>query len=261
MLRQTVANTESSHFVRNVLKILVVVFLFLSSATTASPWKKLAQGIEYRDIGANVLTPWSHVHVFRIDLKQNQLDLISATEFGRKQASVDQFAHRSHALIAINAGFFDKNYHPLGLRIGHARQYSPVKPISWWGIFKINNNIPSISNVSHFKTNAGLDFAIQSGPRLLVNGKILPLKPGHAERTALGITKGGELIILVTDHAPMTTTALAKLLKSSPLYCKNALNLDGGSSSQMYARIGPFQLNAHGFSDVADAIVVKPKSV
>jgi len=261
MPRQTIVNTESSHFVRHALKMLIVIFLFLSSATTASPWKKLAQGIEYRDIGANVLTPWSHIHVFRIDLKHNQLDLMSATELNKKQASVDQFAHQKNAFIAINGGFFDKNYHSLGLRIGHATQYSPIKQISWWGVFQIKNNKPTISNISHFKPKAAVNFAIQSGPRLLVNGKILPLKPGHAERTALGITQDGQIVILVTDHTPMTTTTLARLLKSSPLYCKDALNLDGGSSSQLYAHIGSFYLNAHGFSDVSDAIIVKPKSI
>lgn len=260
MLRQTIAYTESSQFLRTLLKVLVIVFLFLSSATTASPWKKLAPGIEYRDIGANILTPWSHVHVFRIDLKHNQLDLMQASELDRKQASVDQFAHRSNALIAINGGFFDKNYLPLGLRIGHATQYSPIKQISWWGVFQIKNNQAAISSFSRFN-NASPQFAIQSGPRLLINGKIPPLKPGHAERTALGITQDGHVIILVTDHAPMTTTALAKFMKSSPLYCKNALNMDGGSSSQLYAHIGTFQLSAHGFSDVTDAIIVKSKRI
>lgn len=259
MLRQTIALTESSQFLRTILKVLVIVFLFLSSATTASPWKKLAPGIEYRDIGANVLTPWSHVHVFRIDLKHNQFDLMQASELDRKQASVDQFAHRGNALIAINGGFFDKDYRPLGLRIGHTTQYSPIKQISWWGIFQIKDNQPSISSFSRFNADTSAHFAIQSGPRLLVNGKIPALKAGHAERTALGITKDGRVIVLVTDHAPMTTTTLAKFMKSSPLYCKNALNMDGGSSSQLYAHIGTFQINAHGFSNVSDAIIIKPR--
>ena len=74
----------------------------------------------------------------------------------------------------------------------------------------------------------------------------------------MGISPDGRVIILVTENAPMTTTALAELFRSPPLNCKEALNLDGGSSSQLYADIGSLQLNVHGFSNVSDAIVVKP---
>ena len=103
MLRQTLRHSKSSHILRTTLKILIIVFLFLSSATTASPWQKLAPGIEYRDIGANVLAPWSHIHAFRIDLKNNQLDLITAKALNKTQASIDQFAHHTQAMIAIRA--------------------------------------------------------------------------------------------------------------------------------------------------------------
>ena len=258
MPRQTIADADPrSRCVQYVLSCLVLILFFISSAK-ANPWETLAPGVEYRDVGVNLLTPWSHVHVFRIDLTKNQLDLITAKEIDRSQASVDQFAHRAQALIAINGGFFDKNYHPLGLRIGHHHQYSPLKQISWWGIFYVLDHVPHLSGFSHYSPDQSIDFAVQSGPRLLVKVTIPPLKPGHAERTALGITHDGRLIMLVTDHAFMTTTELARLMKSFPLYCVDALNLDGGSSSQLYAHMGAFQLNAHGFSDVSDAIVIKP---
>jgi len=57
----------------------------------------------------------------------------------------------------------------------------------------------------------------------------------------------------------MTTEELARLLKASPLNCTDAINLDGGSSSQLYAHINSFHLNVHGFSNVSDAIVVKKR--
>lgn len=258
MSRQTVADRNSNHFFRTLLKLLVIVFLFLSSATTASPWKKVAPGIEYKDIGANIVTPWSHIHVFRINLKDQKFDLMTAKEFHQTQASVEQFAHRAQALIAINGGFFDKNFQPLGLRIGHSKSLSTLKPISWWGVFQIRQNTASISSAKNF-SSYNTTFAVQSGPRLLIDGKIPSLKPGHAERTALGITRDGRVIMVVTEHTPMTTTDLARLMKSSPLNCKQAINMDGGSSSQMYAKIGDFQVHAHGFSNVSDAIIVLPK--
>jgi uncharacterized protein YigE (DUF2233 family) len=238
--------------------LLLILLAPWGLTATASSWKTLAPGIEYQDIGSNILTPWSHVHTFRIDLKKNKLDLITAQDLDRSQASVDQFAHHAKALIAINGGFFDKAFQPLGLRIGHHVQYSPLKPISWWGVFYVQQQTPHLAGFADYHPNQTIDFAVQSGPRLLINGQIPPLKLGHAERTALGITRTGHLIIVITDHAPMTTTGLAHFMKSSPLFCRDALNLDGGSSTQLYAQLGDVQINAHGFSDVSDAIVVKP---
>ena len=245
-----------------VYRIAVVLLFLLFSPTSvmAENWRKLTPGIEYLDLGANLLSPWSHVHVFRIDLKHNRLDLVMANFLSQPHASADEFAQYSKALLTINGGFFDQNHHPLGLRIGNQQQYSPLKHISWWGIFYIKDQKPYISGLPQFKDNhQSIDFAVQSGPRLLINGHIPTLKPGRAERSALGISSDGRIIILVTDNTPITTTALAELMQFPPLNCKNALNLDGGSSSQLHADIDSFQLNVHGFSNVSDAIVVKPR--
>lgn len=256
MPRQTIA--FCTKYLRCI--ILPLVLMLLTTQTFANQWRELAPGIEYRDLNANLLIPWSHIHTFRIDLKKNKLDLITASDLSLHNASIDAFAHHSNALIAINGGFFDHNFHPLGLRISSQRKHSPLKRISWWGVFSIKNQKPHISSVRQYSGDYDIDFAVQSGPRLLVNGKIPPLKTGYAERTALGITPDGQVIILVTNNSPMTTTALAQLLKSSPLNCVDALNLDGGSSSQLSAHMGLFQINVHGFSNVSDAIVVKRRN-
>ena len=237
--------------------LIALIWICFSTQAFADPWRDIAPGIEYTDLNANPLIPWSHIHAFRIDLKKNKLDLVLANDLSLHNASVDAFAHHSQALIAINGGFFDRNYHPLGLRIGHQHQHNPLKRISWWGIFYVKDNTPHITSVRDYAHDTRVDFAVQSGPRLVVNGKIPSLRPGYAERTALGITPEGRLIILVTHNSPMTTTALAQLLKSSPIRCYNALNLDGGSSTQLTAHMGLFQINVHGFSNVSDAIVVK----
>lgn len=256
MPRQTIAVHT-----RYLRYILVPVFLWiLATQAFANDWRELAPGIEYQDLNSNLVIPWSHVHVFRIDLKKNKLDLIMANDLSLHNASVDAFAHHSKALITINGGFFDQNYHPLGLRIGNQQQHSPLKRISWWGVFYVKNQKPHISTVRQYTNDNQVDFAVQSGPRLLVNAKIPSLKTGYAERSALGITPDDHVIILVTNNFPMTTTALAQLLKAPPLNCENALNLDGGSSTQLNANMGLFQINVHGFSNVSDAIVVKNRN-
>ena len=237
----------------------MMLSILLTTVAHAHQWRVLAKGIAYRDLGISLLSPWSHIHVFRIDLKDNQLDLVTARDLSKTLASVDEFGYFSHALLSINGGFFDQNAHPLGLRIGHHKQHSPLKPISWWGIFYIKHQKAYLSSHAHFTPDNHVNFAVQSGPRLLVDGKKIPaLKEGFAERSALGITQDGHVIILVTQNSPMTTTMLARLMQSNALKCIDALNLDGGGSSQLYAQMDAFKMNVYGFSNVSDAIIVKP---
>lgn len=242
-----------------ILNLLIFPLLFIGHMTPvfARHWQTPATGIEYRDLVTNPLTPWAHIHVFRIDLKQYQLDLFTAKELSRKQASIDRLARKSHALIAINGGFFDQKHQPLGLRIKQKQIYNSIKPISWWGVFMIKNQQAEIVGSRTYSHDHQIEVAIQSGPRLIINGKIPHLKPGFAERSALGITNQNKVIILVTDKAMITTTELANIMKSPPLSCQNALNLDGGSSSQLFAQINQFHLNVHGFANITDAIVIK----
>ena len=44
-----------------------------------------------------------------------------------------------------------------------------------------------------------------------------------------------------------------------PISAVDALNLDGGSSTQLYVNAPMLKLDVHGFSMVPDAILVKPK--
>jgi exopolysaccharide biosynthesis protein len=121
-----------------------------------------------------------------------------------------------------------------------------------------------IVNQRNFKKNKEIEFAIQSGPRLVVNGKIpLSLKPGMDSRTALGITKNNDIILVATENLRLTTTQLASVMLAfqidGGLGCVDALNLDGGSSTQLYASFKNFYLDIAGYSAVTDAIIVVPR--
>lgn len=243
------------------LLFFIAIFLVPFQSYAEGHWQKLSAGIEYQDLAGGILAPWSHIYIFRVDLNKNKLGLVKAKNLGMKNASVDQFAEHSNALLSINGGFFDHEFRPLGLRVNNGKQENPLKRISWWGIFFIKDKRAYISSLHHFQPDSEIDFAIQSGPRLLINRKIPSLKPGIADRSALGITADGKVILLVTTNAAMTTNKLAHLLRSAPLSCIDAINLDGGSSSQLYAHIKGFLLNVHGYSHVSDAIIVKKSAL
>lgn len=230
---------------------------FCSWSWAEQAWRSLSPGIEYQDL-QSLLTPWSHVHVFRIQLSKNKLALVSARSKGMNMAFVSELARAHHARLAVNGGFFDKTFRPLGLRIHEGEKINPIKGVSWWSVFYIQNNQAQIVHSRAFVKQENMTFAIQSGPRLLVHGNIpVSLKTGRDERTALGITATGEVLIVATENSPMTTTELAELMRKPPILATEALNLDGGSSTQLYADFPDLKLDLHGFALVADAVVVE----
>lgn len=259
MLKKTIAPLKWLRSAWKSLFTILMIVLVFNFAIAAKDWRHIAPGIDYLDVGKGYVTPWSHIHAFKVDLKENRFSLVMANDLAKQYASADEYAQFSKALLTINGGFFDNHFHPLGLRIKNRKQVNALKKISWWGIFYIKNGQAHLSNVSHFNRDSQIDFAVQSGPRLLINGHIPPLKAGRDERTALGITPDGKVIVLITEHAALSTTELAQLMKAPPLNCLSALNLDGGNSTQLYAKLNNFHVNVHGFSKVSDAIIVKAR--
>ncbi len=240
--------------------------LLLGTYAFAAPseWQLVAPGLEYRATAMPQITPFSKLHAFRIDLKYYEFDLVFARERAAARAFVADLAQHKKALIAINGGFFSSDYEPIGLRVRHNKQEVPLKNISWWGVFFIQNHTPHIVAAKQYQANHDISFAIQAGPRLIIDKAIPTLKAGFAQRSAIGIDKQARVILIATEHAAMSTTELANLLKSPDsaggFNCVNALNLDGGSSTQIYSNIPNLQLNTAKFSPVTDAIVIHTKA-
>ena len=88
---------------------------------------------------------------------------------------------------------------------------------------------------------------------------IIPKHP----KEIMGFHKDNDIIIVVSEGAQLTTVQLAEILRRSEkhggLGCLFALNLDGGSSSQVYAEVGDFVLDAPSFRAVADGLAVYPR--
>lgn len=224
-------------------------------------WTTLAPGLQYAQIKTISGFFSGVIYAFKINLNNYQLDLGLAYDMQRPLATVEQLAKASGAMIAVNGGFFTPTLQPVGLRVKQGKLRSPIKQISWWGVFYVDkHNHAHIVSQKQYDSSTGAQFAIQSGPRLVVHGQIPSLKPGVAYRTALGITRSGQVVIVATDNVLMTTDQLARIMSASEyaggLNCVDALNLDGGSSTQMYAQVGNLNLNVPGFSPVADAVLV-----
>jgi uncharacterized protein YigE (DUF2233 family) len=242
--------------------LISVLCLGLPVYAAPTHWLTLAPGLDYTRITPSAQLP-SYLHAFRIDLRHYRLELAFSEDYKNNINTVADLVKAHQAIVGVNGGFFSPEFKPLGLRVNQGTQHSPLRNISWWGIFFIKNKQPYITTQNDYHPDSNIKFAVQSGPRLIIDGKIPSLKPGAANRTALGITKTGDVILLATENLPLTTLQLAQIMQAPTseggLNCINALNLDGGSSTQLYASIDNFQLDVPGYSTIADAVLIKPR--
>ena len=226
-------------------------------------WQPLSQGLQYAILSPPNINFWGKIYAFQIDPQFYRLELALAEDHKSSVTSVRQFVLLHQALLGINGGFFTPELKPIGLRITQGKIRQQLKPTSWWGVFYTREGEPYITAQQQFHHDQEINFAIQGGPRLLINGIIPKLKPGVAERTAVCITQQQKIVFIATERAPMTTAELATMLrtpeKDNGLNCVDALNLDGGSSTQLYANIGNFELDIPGLSPITDAVLVLPK--
>jgi uncharacterized protein YigE (DUF2233 family) len=100
---------------------------------------------------------------------------------------------------------------------------------------------------------------VQGIPRLLVGGKVQQLKPQIAERTAV-CAEGNIVVLVVSTKAE--ATAFARFLADPPdnggLGCSDALNLDGGPSTQLVVKLPALALSLPGGWGVPNALVAAP---
>jgi uncharacterized protein YigE (DUF2233 family) len=173
-----------------------------------------------------------------------------------------QWRQKSGALAVVNGGYFDPEGRSLGLRISDNRRSHDLR-LADWGVFLVEGDRARIVHTRDYKalrdkgrTRRVLE-AIQCGPRLVVDGKLTQLKAQWGRRTALGIDRSGRVVLAVAD-GELSFAAWQKLWASrSGLNCPNALNLDGGGSTQLSLQSGKTSREIGGLWPVPDAVCIR----
>jgi len=145
---------------------------------------------------------------------------------------------------AINGGFYDKNYRPLGLVIDEARQMSKNRPNGLFNgyLFLRPNGSMDISDRPVY---ANVRDVIQTGPILVENGRAVASGESKdpARRMVAAKLQDGQMMFVAVydsqsrlDGPPLSALAevvLAAAEKEGKQVLQ-AINLDGGSASAFY---------------------------
>jgi hypothetical protein len=196
-------------------------------------------------------------HAFDVDLQVAELRLIAAGG-GTSRRTVEEIVAPYPAVLAVNASFFDPEGRAMGLAVDEGRVIASGKRRSW-GALVIDDGYARIVLGADIAEGQAHRLVVQGIPRLVVGGKVQPLKPQLAERTAV-CAKGRSVVLVVTTKAE--STPFARFLADPPdqggLGCPDALNLDGGPSTQLVVKLAGMTLSFPRGWAVPNALVVTP---
>ncbi|MEM9027063.1 MAG: phosphodiester glycosidase family protein [Pseudomonadota bacterium] len=151
-------------------------------------------------------------------------------------------------LFAMNGGMYHEDLSPVGyhvearakLKNANTRRGPGNFHMLPNGIFFVEKGRAGVMETRAFlKRNRRPDYATQSGPMLVISGRIHPRFKANSQhrkpRNGVGVSADGRRVYFAISHGAVTFWNFAKLFQQK-LKTPNALFLDGGSAPQM---IGP----------------------
>lgn len=239
---------------RRLAPLLFVGALVWSCKGPTPPrFSTLAEGLSYAEMP---VTSQTRAHVFRAELARWRPVILEARREDRTVATVRELAEEAGVPLAVNGSFFDEHDRPLGLLVSDGKEQNPLRKSADWGVLFSRGEEAALLHTKEMPDSAGLEFAVQCGPRVLIKGEVPKLKPQFAARTALGLAPGGTLFLLVTEGDPAGADALGAFFRDQ-LKASDAMLLDGGPSTQLYAKLPDFSLERPGGSPVANAVALR----
>lgn len=216
-----------------------------SSVALAAPlplsWESLSPGLEearFQMPGSSILSP-SFV-IVRAAPQHFTLRVIRAAEFGWKRSTVRSLCRASGASVCLNSNFFDEQGKPLGLIISRGILYQKTHNGggTLTGVLYAASDRVGISHRSSFSPQGVLE-ATQAGPRLISEGAPVVGLKSSSSASSLSIVciDTEQRLLFIRVSLAMFGGSLEEIQKTllrPELGCREALNFDGGGSSQLF---------------------------
>jgi uncharacterized protein YigE (DUF2233 family) len=217
-----------------ILTLIMIVLSWNNPAVTPVPiMDKIAGIIPYDGIEYN--------YFFTGNIDPENISLIP--NFSQPKPAAD-IVREHGCIIGVNAGFYDKSYHPIGLFISNGEILSENKKNQLFnGYISVDRNFKLV--ISHEIPVNSL-YAVQTGPLLIEESRILPLemaKDKAARRMVFTRNREGDAV-LISVFMPKAELlgpqlydlpGLVKAISDKEnLKIVSAINLDGGSASAFF---------------------------
>ena len=216
------------------LKYAVIFVLNLASVSYAEVYSEHWQRDAFKVDVVKITQP-ENLRLFLKEAKTNQPQ-------HKFDAVQKQLKSCEKLLFAMNAGMDHSDYSAVGLYIESSQQKQKLNTVKQgFGNFYIqpnsvlawNQNKSLITTTDDYsKINFNADYATQSGPMLVINGKINPQFLEHSDSFKIrnGVGVKDQTLYFVISHTAVSFYQFAQFFKQE-LKVQNALYLDGSISS------------------------------
>jgi uncharacterized protein YigE (DUF2233 family) len=227
-----------NHFNKLMLPISILAISFvLFAASGPKPAPEIGKVINYQ--GAEYT-------VFTADPAKHQLTLHWKNADGRLHSSIGNLlkAENGKKIVMItNAGMYTPTQAPVGLYIEKGNKMIPLNTNECDGNFCLKPNgvlyldrggphVTATENYLRETIGKQVHYATQSGPMLVIDGKVHPAfnvkSTSFYIRSGVGIDSIGNVVFAISNQ-PVNFHSFAMLFKDV-FECKNALYLDGAIS-------------------------------
>jgi len=245
------------------MRVLFLALFWLIAATPLSAEPVACRGVLHAGATYTVCT---------VDLRSTELRLFwrdgSGRPFGSLRAVESDLTGQGRDLLfAMNGGMYEADGSPVGLYVEGGVPFHGVNTASSGGNFALKPNgifywkgdKAGVMETQRFlKERPPADFATQSGPMLVVDGKLHPAfiqgSTSLKLRNGVGVADPGHAIFAISEN-PVSFYDFATLFRDV-LLCKNALFLDGSVSSMSTPERRPALLSA-GLGPIIGAVARK----
>ncbi len=253
------------------------LFLLACSLLVAAPWAQAepwkldgsealpaAQGVSLHVQTISRGGDTATLHFISFDASHLTFVVYDQGAMGR--ATLGETMTANHCLAGTNGGYFQPDFDPVGLLVAEGKLVrGPSRARLLSGALVVTGNHITLRRSTEPLPGKHAHEAIQSGPFLVEGARLVPgLNSARSARRTAVFTDGARRWGLVSTTA-LTLDELGAVLAEPALLpgglkITRALNLDGGSSTSLWAeQPGQGPLYLHEFGIVRDFVGVVPR--
>lgn len=229
------------------MRLIFITLLLLLAALQATI-------VRAQDVCSTLQNGGISYTVCTVDPARSMMRIYHRDPLGRPFGSFDSLARqlwkeRHYPIIAMNGGMYHRDLSAVGLFVEYGLERQAISTMAGWGnfhllpngVFWLRDGRAGVTETGRYlKDEIAADYATQSGPMLLIDGKIhprfLPDSDSLKIRNGIGVDGTGRVHMVISEM-PVRFYDFALLFRDR-LGCRNALYLDGTISSLYDAGTG-----------------------
>lgn len=252
-------------------KLSVGLLVFLVFSTARAQWTQISseaesspvRGFEHRYLVVEESNSGDRASLELAIFSTKSCRLKIVDQIAEPRSDLEDVMARGNFLAAVNGGYFDPEYRPIGLLIVDGKVIAPLqKARLLTGVLSSTGKKVQISRVSEFSLGSKPDTAVECGPMIVDLGKsVRGLESTKGARRTFAAVGGDKAALGFCSDVTLAELSNILAMVSIPEFkIQRALNLDGGSSSAFWfkrANGNPFSIGE--LKPVRDFVAVVPR--